>query len=88
MIIQLSEWTNWRISGSANDWQIQECRKCNDGVRWAGVKFYSALHYAIAEAYERTLRESPAAVDNRDGWMAECERVKKSLISAVKKASA
>ena len=53
---------------------------------WYGVKFFSSLQYAIGEAYERTLRESPAVADSSELLLAECERVKKALVAAVKKA--
>ena len=89
MIIQLPEWDGWRISGENLDWQIQQqYKKGKQAGEWHGVKFYSSLHHAIGEAYERTLRESPAMVDSRESWMTECERVKKSLVAAVKKSIA
>ena len=89
MIIQLDEWTNWRISGEKLDWQIQEYvkdAKETDGHRWKGTNFFPTLEAAVSHAYERTLRESKAAaVDIRD-VLAECEKTKTRLLKAVKKA--
>ncbi|HAM16033.1 MAG TPA: hypothetical protein DCP91_09300 [Eggerthellaceae bacterium] len=87
MIIQLPEWKTWRISGYGIDWQVQQqYQKGKQAGEWYGVKFFSSLQYAIGEAYERTLRESPAVADSSELLLAECERVKKALVAAVKKA--
>ena len=87
MIIQLPEWEKWRIAGSEHDWQVQKLRnRKNAEPTWEGERFYPSLDYAINYAYEKTLRENGITATDFETAIKECERVKKSLIAAVRKA--
>lgn len=90
MIIKLPEWDNWRIEGKNLDWQIQEYsndKKAEGGKRWRGVNFWPSVEYAIAHAYERTLKECGRDFTDLESFVNECKRVKRELIAEVKKAT-
>lgn len=87
MIVQLPEWKDWRIEGSGNDWQVQKLHKRKDGgQKWEGTNFFPSLHYAVAFAYEKALRKSPAKAETVEAMEAECRRVKDELVAAVREA--
>ena len=82
-VIQLPEWSDVRIAGSGNDWQIQTLRPNGD---WRGTNFYSQLQYAVGEMFERTMRDKDKNAKEPNEWFEDCKRVKDSLVRAVKKA--
>ena len=86
MVIQLPAWKNWRIEGSGLDWQMQERvkdTKAEGGMRWKGTNFWPSADFAVAAAYERTLKENNAEFGNMGEFIAECRRVKDELVAAV-----
>ena len=88
ILIQLHEWENWRIAGEDKELQIQRLVDGKNGAEWRSTNYFATLDGAVAFAYERTLRESPLVTDSLDDVLKECERVKKALLKAVKKAVA
>lgn len=87
MIIEIPG-CKFRIKGDGLDWQVQypaKARKDGRGDGYAGKYFFPSLEFAVAKAYELALKENEAVVDFAD-VPAECERVKKLLIKAVKAA--
>lgn len=90
-VIQLPEWDGWRVAGRDTDWQVQEHVKTggkDNGERWVGVRFYGAAHHALGEAYERHLGELGETFADVNEWLNACERVKRRLVDAVKRAVA
>lgn len=88
-VIQLPEWGGWRIEGAALDWQMQELvkdGKAEGGKRWKGKNFWPSAEYAVAAAYERTLRECGEEFASLEAFVDECRRVKAELVKAVRKA--
>ena len=88
MVIQLQEWTNWRIAGNGRDWEVQRLihNKKTNADEWRGTNFFPRLDFAIAFAYERALRESDFNATNAYELVKECRRIKDELIAAVCKA--
>lgn len=85
MIVEIPE-CNFRIFGNDPDWQIQFRQKRGEnGESWNGKYFYPHLEYAVMKAYELMLMKSDAVVQFAD-VPAECEKVKKQLVTAVKRA--
>ena len=88
-IIQLPEWDGWRIKGEKLDWQLQKLTKDKSkegGVYWRGTNFWPSAEYAIAHAYERTLRECGKEFASLSEPVDESRRIKEQLIAAVRKA--
>ena len=88
MVINIPGRDDLRIVGERNDWQVQSTvKKGKTAGEWRGTNFFPCIEHAVANVYERVLRESNGEMD-LSGAVKECERVKRSLVSAVKKAVA
>ncbi len=88
MEVQLSEWKEgWRIVGSDNDWQVQKLEKKGGEDNWRATNHFPSLGYAMVFAYEKALRSSKKKAETISEVLAECNRVRDSLVEDVRKAA-
>ena len=89
MVIQLPEWTDWRISGEGIAWEVQRLiKKGKRAGEWEATNWFNSLDAAIGFAYERSLRElgMGSTIDMIREVHVACEKTKSALVREVKKA--
>jgi len=86
MIVQLPEWKNWRVVGTDREWEVQQKGSRNGEVEWRPTNYFPSLAYAMAFAYEKTLRASKKKAGTIEEALGECNRVKDAIIGAVNEA--
>lgn len=88
MEIQLSEWkAGWRIVGSDNEWQVQKLETNKGEECWRATNHFPSLGYAMVFAYEKALRASKKKAETISEVLAECNRVRESLVEDVRRAN-